>query len=460
MSGGARKAQVWRGVGLSALVKVVAMGTSAVLGILTTRLILDNYGQAAFAQYGLLVAIALLLPFADLGMGAALMNAIGGSGNPGEDPHVRRVIITSIRVLAIAAAVISSLALILWATGAWPSLLGEGLIPDTGPQAATLALLLIGIAMPLGIGQRMITGLGKNYITIALGGLQSPLMLGTVALAVWAGWDIGSFLAVVPYAIAMLLAFVATAIAFRMVRPATHGVVRAAMRRRAEPGARVMNVAWPMIIMSAALPLGMQSDRLVLSHLAGVEQLATYNLAAQIFTPVWALVAASGMTLWPIFARNRTSGGSLNPYPIAASFGAGAMAASLLLALASPWLTELASGGQISLSWGLVAAFVALMTMQGLKFPLGMFMTDSRGLRYQAIMVCLMTPFNIALSIVLAGSLGALGPVIGSAVSVALFQVLANAVYVRRQLRRPGGEQAVGAQTEDLAGAAAGPGSV
>lgn len=426
-----RSKQVWRGVGLSAGVKIVAMGSSAVLGILTTRLILDNYGQAAYAQYGLLVAIALLLPFADLGMGAALMNAIGGSDDPKHDPHVRRVIVTSIRVLTVAAAVIATIAGVLWVTGLWPAVLGEGLIPDTGEQAATLALLLIGVAMPFGIGQRMLTGLGKNYVTIGLGGMQPPLMLGTVALAVWAGWDIGSFLAVIPYAIAILIALFASVIALRMLRPITQGVVRAAARRTGEPGARVMNVAWPMIIMSAALPIGMQSDRLVLSHVSGVEDLAIYNLASQIFTPVWALVAASGMTLWPIFARERSTGGRLSPYPIAGLFGVGALLACLMLAAATPWLTEVASGGQIVLSWGLVAGFVALMTLQGLKFPLGMFMTDARGLRFQAVMVVLMTPFNVLVSIWLAHSLGALGPVIGSALSVALFQVIANAWYVR-----------------------------
>ena len=43
------------------------------------------------------------------------------------------------------------------------------------PQVVLLALLLIGVAMPFGIGQRMLTGLGKNYVTIGLGGLQATL---------------------------------------------------------------------------------------------------------------------------------------------------------------------------------------------------------------------------------------------------------------------------------------------
>jgi hypothetical protein len=51
-------------------------------------------------------------------------------------------------------------------------------------------------------------------------------------------------------------------------------------------------------------------------------------------------------------------------------------------------------------------------------------------------MVCLMLPVNLGVSWVLAGRLGAAGPVLGSALGVALFQVLANAIRVRRLVRR------------------------
>ena len=46
-------------------------------------------------------------------------------------------------------------------------------------------------------------------------------------------------------------------------------------------------------------------------------------------------------------------------------------------------------------------------------------------------MVIAMVPVNLALSILLAERVGAAGPVIGSVVGVALFQVVANALYIR-----------------------------
>ena len=105
------------------------------------------------------------------------------------------------------------------------------------------------------------------------------------------------------------------------------------------------------------------------------------------------------------------------------------------MALASPLLADLATGGTITLGGPLVAAFVVLMCLQGLKYPLGMAMTDAAGLRFQALMIVLMLPVNVGLSWWLAGPLGAAGPVVGSVVGVGLFQCLANAHHVRRRLR-------------------------
>jgi hypothetical protein len=162
------------------------------------------------------------------------------------------------------------------------------------------------------------------------------------------------------------------------------------------------------------------------------------------FTPVWSVISAAGITLWPVFARRRTAGRETSPARLSLVFGLAAAGMSLAVAVASPVLADLASGGLIQLDVGLVLAFVALMTLQGVKYPTGTFLTDAAGLRFQAVMVLLMLPVNLGVSIVLAASIGPTGPVLGSVIGVGLFQVLANELYVRRRLRRqldgtPGG---------------------
>lgn len=422
---------LWRSVLRSGGTRLLVLPVSAVLGIVLTRLVIEEWGTGAFAQYGLLVSLGALLPFADLGLSAAVVNAVAGSPDPAEDPHVRGVLVTTVRVLLVSATVLSVLVLGIGWAGAWPSLLGPGLLPGSGSLAATLCFLLIALALPFGIGQRLLTGLGRNHVSIAIGGLQTPLLLSVVALLAWTGVPAGGYVAVVAYATTALLALACTWSAARRVRPALGRALRDVPRLRTVRGERVADLAWPMLVQMVALPLAMQTDRIVLSHRAGPEVLAEYNLAAQMFTPIWALVSAAGITLWPVYRRRRAQGRDESPARMSLAFGAAAGGVAVLVAVASPLLADVASGGRIALGGGLVVAFTVLMTLQGLKYPAGMYLTDAPGLRFQALMVALMLPVNLGASWVLAGPLGAAGPVLGSALGVALFQVLANALRVR-----------------------------
>jgi hypothetical protein len=120
---------------------------------------------------------------------------------------------------------------------------------------------------------------------------------------------------------------------------------------------------------------------------------------------------------------------------MALAFGGLAAVMVTAVALASPWLADVASGGAITLAPALVVAFGLLMVLQAVKYPFGMYLTDARGLRYQAAMIVAMLPVNLGLSWVMAARWGAVGPVVGSIIGVLLFQVLGVLLYVRRRTR-------------------------
>ncbi len=421
-------------MGRSAVLRFAVLGISALLGILTTRLVIDTYGQAAYAQYALLVTIGSLIPFADLGIGAAVMNIIGESTDPRADERVERVLLTSLRVTCASSFVLVAVAAAITATGTWSAVLGDGLSGRSGPLVALICVVLFSITLPLGLGERVLIALGRNHISIVVLGLQSPLVLGVLVLAIRLRAPNGSFVAVLPYAALVLLAFTLTVMAARRVRPALGRAWRSVGSVRSVRGGRILDTAWPMLIYMVALPLAMQTDRLVLSHVSDLRNLAEYSLAAQMFVPIYAVTNAAGVILWPLFARARATGErAVSPIRVGWLFAGIAAALCAMISLLSPWLSSLASGGQIRLSIGLVLAFSLLMTLQALKYPIGMYMTDSRGLRFQAFAVVLMLPVNLGLSVALGRALGAVGPVLGSAVGVLLFQVVANEWYVRRR---------------------------
>jgi len=244
----------------------------------------------------------------------------------------------------------------------------------------------------------------------------------------------GPYIAVIAYAITFVLALVCLVLAGRLIRPALGTALRAIPRVRSVPGGHVFHLAWPMLVQMVALPLAMQTDRIVISHVCSVADLATYNLASQMYSPVWQVAAAAGTAFWPVFARARARGEAppLSPIMAGWAFGGGAVVLCGVISGLSGWLSGVASGGTITLDLGIVLAFSALMVLQAAKYPPGMFMTDAAGLRYQAYLILAMLPVNLGLSWWLATVWGPAGPVVGSAVSVFFFQVVANFVYVRR----------------------------
>ncbi|MFE1647055.1 lipopolysaccharide biosynthesis protein [Microbacterium sp. P01] len=428
---------------------MMVLPISAILGIVVTRLIIDNYGEASYAQYMLLVGIVSLIPFADLGISAAIMNAVAEAKDPRTDANLRGTLITSMRILAGSATTLAVIAAILTLTGSWSTLLGEGLDGQTGELAAGLCIMALALAMLIGFGQRILIGLHLNFVAILVGGLQTPMVLLTLLGAIAIGVDIGPFVAVISYAGLTVTGAIMLFLANRRIRPILGEAFRDAWRVFSVRGGRVFDTAWPMLIQMVALPLAMQSNRLILSHTSGVTELSTYSLASQMFNPIFSVSVAASMALWPVFARARKTGISeVSPVKLSLIFASFALVAVTAMSFASPLLAQLASGGVIQLPIALVIAFAVLMVAQAAKSPLGMYMTDARGLRFQAYMALAMLPVNVGLSVLLAIQWGAVGPVIGSIIGVLLFQLFANWIYVRRdQRRRAASEDVVGTST-------------
>ncbi|MDT3345476.1 lipopolysaccharide biosynthesis protein [Microbacterium aquilitoris] len=423
-------------VGGSAIARLTVMPLSALLGIVVTRLILDNYGEATYAQYTLLVGIAALLPFADLGLSAAILNAASAAGNPRTDPNFRGVLVSCIRLLACCALVLLTVAVGIYAFGYWDALLGDGLSLDSGALAATLCLAILALNLLVSFGQRILIALGLNTLVVLLGALQTPIVLLVLWLTISAGAG-GGYIAVASYAGTFLVSVIAFVVAVRRTSPTIGIAIRQSFSPRVR-GERVLNVAWPMLVQMIALPIAMSSDRLVLSHLGSLDDLTEYSLTMQMFGPALGVLTTAGMSLWPVFARARATGTAtpFSPHAMAGMFAALALIGGTLIVSLSGWLAELASGGRIHLGWPILVAGAIFIVVQAVKQPYGMALTDPRGLAFQAVCALVLLPVNLGLTISLTPSLGAPGPLIGSIVAVVICQLAPNMILVRQRARR------------------------
>ncbi|MCU1438800.1 MAG: polysaccharide biosynthesis protein [Naasia sp.] len=425
-----------KAVGAPAVMKVGVMVLSGILGILTSRLIISHYGTEAYAQYGLLTALPNLLPFADLGISAVIINTIAGSSDPRNDLKVRRTIVTAWRALLISSAVIASVAILITALGAWPLLLGNGLLPESGSITALVCLLVFAAALPITVGQRILVGMQRNTIQVAAQAIVAPFMILSVGACILLSAPAGGFLAIFSFLGSALVSLTCLTIGARLIYPQVGKAMREVPRVKSAPGVPIMNVAWPMMVQFLALPIAMQTDRLLLSHLTTGEELAQYNLASQLFGIVLQTVSTAGLALWPIYAKARAKGQVRSPVQPTLWFLGLGLAAGLALAVVSPWLVEFVSDGQLHLDGWLVGGFVAFVALQAAKYPVGMYMTDERGLKFQVIPILILVPLNLGLSWYLIPIIGAGGPIIGSAISTLLCQLVPNLLYVRRDLAR------------------------
>lgn len=427
-------ASPWRGIGSAAIAKVLVMVVTGVVALFTSRLILQYYGVEAYAQYGLLASLPALVPFADLGIAAVIINAAAEADDPREDRLLRRTITSAVRVLLVAGTVIALAGIVLTALNLWPMLLGPGLLAG-GNWVAGACVVILGLTLPLTIGARLLIGLGRNTLQILAQALTAPLILALVGFCVLAGIPAGEQLAIFAYLAAAVVATTCLCIAARILAPQIGIAIRAVPRVAAEPGVRVMNLAVPMLVQMLALPVAMQTARILISHLGGATELADYNLGSQLFGIAIQTIGAAGIALWPMYARARATHRIDSPFAPTLWFLVGGLAVAGALALLSPWFVELISAGELVLDPLLIAAFVAFVAVQAAKYPIGMYMTDVRGLRFQMLPTVLMIPISLGMSFWLIPSLGAAGCVLAITVAVALCQVVPNVIYVQHDLR-------------------------
>lgn len=418
--------------------KTLVLPINAILSLLTMRLIIEHYGTQSYAEYGLLLSMGALLPFADLGISAAVVNIAASSKSPSTDLHLQRVATTALRYLILVGAVLVCIDILIFGLNLWPIILGGGLSDETGSLAAFICLAIFAFSLPFGIGQRMLVGIDKNHLQIYIQLAQYPLILGIVYILVLTDTKANAVLAAVSYAAVGAVAVATFVIAGKLTRPLLWRAVRSIPRFRSFPNAKIFDIAWPMLVQMIAIPAVTQSGRIILSQVSTVEQLAQYNLASQLFMPVWQVTGAAGVALWPHFARARAAGKSTSPLPLAWIFLAIVALMTTIVSLLAPWLSAIISNGAIVLDVRLCIAYSMFVSLNAFLYPIGMFMTDSRGLRFQAYCAAFQMPIGVGLSLILADELGASGPVLACFAGMFFAQVIPNLFYIRSSLSRLG----------------------
>jgi O-antigen/teichoic acid export membrane protein len=387
-------------------------------------------GLSVYAEVNVVATLVLLLPFLDLGTGAAVTNAVA----TGSREQVVDSLRTALRWVAVAAGAVVATAAAVILTVGWQPLLGLGTLgPEDSDRAVLVLALLVALNAPLALGQRALLGLHRNHVVGAMVAVQAVLAL----LATWmlTQLDAPPWLYVAPLPLAVVAC---SAVMFvrscRLLGLRVGPLLAEAALPRRFPGTPIRATAAASLVITCGTALSQQTDRLLLSHAGTGEDLAQYVIAAQIHLPIWGLVTTAGLALWPVLRQRLhhdpdTARRLLHRY-IGVFLALGATCAAAYVGVA-PLLADLITGGAVELPAPLLWALAGLLLVQCVQFPSGMYLMGPRGLRAQAWLVVLAVTVNLPLSMALIPVAGAAGPVLGSVVAVVLVQLLPTYLLAR-----------------------------
>ena len=147
----------------SAGARVATLPLTAIASALTTYLIVGYAGAEMFGYVNLIATLFLLLPFADLGLGAAIVNKVASASSIHDDEGARALTRAAFLTLVMAAAGLIAIVGVAAAGGLLAQFVGLGDVEASAVNAAILvAIAPFAIALPFGVGQRVLLGLREE----------------------------------------------------------------------------------------------------------------------------------------------------------------------------------------------------------------------------------------------------------------------------------------------------------
>ncbi|WP_188037054.1 hypothetical protein [Actinotalea sp. JY-7885] len=381
------------------------MCNMVVIGVVTRQWGVDSYALYAFGA-----AWLVALPFADLGLGAGVVNVLsdaraGKIGPAAAMASVRRAVI----LLSFSGAAISILGVSAYRLGFFTSVLGAAAIVNGAEIALLVTICFIGFALPLGLGMRLLQAMSRSREAAWIG-LASPITTLCCAAAL-AGVGVKSWVVACVPGFAALLVALLTSMRARRVLRAEFGETE-----RSAPAPELWRSAAPFFVLTIGTALGSQSHRIVASYVGDASSLAAFAFVAQIVGPAVSVASFGAQSLWPGY-RIALAAGELRGRTLARHVGVFAgygVSAGCAVVVGVPWLAGSVSGGALVVDLGLALAAGAYLTAFCAFQPIGMLMTDRRGLWLQAAVIVTAGLLSVPAMYILGKEIGAAGVYVGA----------------------------------------------
>lgn len=420
-----------------ALYRLIALIAGFGANVLAIAVLSRQHGSSAYAAFAIVASLVNLLPFADLGLGASIVNATSDrSAAQLTRGQYRRTVSKARDFMVILMLLVIGLTALAYYVFSFDGLLGNLAATPGIPEATAYTFACIALAIPLGMGGRVLQGLGRMIDVVRIGMvgpivqvcIYIPLMiLGAPAYAYF--WGPGT-------------AYLATAALGYWVARRRYGLRLnfpfASLFKPDPRGTSLWRTAAPFLIVSVGMTIGFQSHRVLLSHFGTPLNVAEYSLVAQFLGPLLAITGVVGQNLWARYRKdlhtNSLTVSAFRHHLVIFAF-IGLFFAAVLFCLA-PIAATVLSDGQVSPPTLLVVGAVCYLLIQAIHQPSAMLLSDTRGLWFQAACVILVAASTVTLIVFSVPHLGAAAPYLAMAASMLVLQVIPSIRVAYKRVAR------------------------
>lgn len=401
-----------------------------------TPITIERAGLTTYGLFAALTSFTALLSFSDFGLANALMVRLAAARASQDRAAAVGALTNTLILLSAIGLLFASAGIALSMYVPWSGLLNAPPTRESELQlSAVVIAACIGIGVPAGVATKIYFGLQQAATASVWTTAAAITSAGTVALVADGSGSLPLMVAA-QVGLPSIFAFFSLIVVVR--RNELLGVAHGAIALRSTVS--LLKTGRLFVVLQLAAIISYQLDVLIVVRLLGPEEAAVVAVTMKFLMLPLGLASLFFLPLWPAFAEARQVSDLrwvCKAYRRASLTGAiaGLFAAPLCL-LFGQKLVRVWTDGLVDPPVLLIAAG-ALWILVGLyNQPQSMLLNGLHVEGFQLKVVSITVAANLALSIVLAGSIGLSGPLIGSVLSLSFLTILPSEVWIRRFFRR------------------------
>lgn len=417
----------FRGSASNAAARALTLPISMVCTFAAVALISREAGSSQLGYILIIWTVFQLFPVADLGLGAAIVQH-----GTADDEQFLSLLARTVRIIWKSTVALMAISILAAAIGFWDHIFGVSRSnPLSLDWAVTLSIAIFAASLPFGLSARVL--LAKNVAHLAsIGsvlGAIAGLLITIILVAIEAQQ---AYLGIGGATNVFVAALTCTALVQRRLRIPMWRILMRPPRQTTMTNADLWRSARPMMVILLTVPAALYAGRVIVARAGSGSDLASFSVAAQIHGAGYAVIAAGGVALWPMFLRDRNATSTFRRAMLL--FGLLGLTAGTVFMFSVGLFVDLLTDGEVTVSILLAGSFGLLLLVQSLNQPIAYFLTAPSELNMQAVACISTLLITVPTSVFVTHRIGPAGASFAYAGTLLVVQVAPLALWVRRRI--------------------------